>query len=193
MHSGVCRIAVFASGNGSDLQAIIDACKSGRLAAQVCLVVSNNSKAYALKRAEEEGIFTLCLGGNQNESRLLDALLKNNINLIFLAGYLKKVSPAILEAYKNRIFNIHPSLLPKYGGKGMYGLNVHRAVLDAGEQETGITIHRVTDVYDAGEIVAQKKVKVLSSDTPEALAARVLAQEHIFIVETLERMFICGV
>ncbi|MCL2193120.1 MAG: phosphoribosylglycinamide formyltransferase, partial [Treponema sp.] len=110
---------------------------------------------------------------------------EHQTDLVFLAGYLKKMGASVLQAYENRIYNIHPSLLPKYGGAGMYGINVHRAVLEAGETETGITIHRVSGEYDTGEIIAQRKVPVLDGDTPEVLAARVLAQEHVFIVDVL--------
>jgi len=187
----VKNIAVFASGGGSDLQAIIDACKFGRLNARVCIVISNNSGSMALQRAQNEGIPAFhfsakVIGGSVAlEKRTLDTLLEHQTDLVFLAGYLKKMGASVLQAYENRIYNIHPSLLPKYGGAGMYGINVHRAVLEAGETETGITIHRVSGEYDTGEIIAQRKVPVLDGDTPEVLAARVLAQEHVFIVDVL--------
>jgi len=190
----VRNIAVFASGGGSDLQAIIDACKSGRLNAQVRVVISNNSGSMALQRARDEGIaafhFSAKLIGDPGtlEKRMLETLLEHEIDLVFLAGYLKKMGAAVLGAYENRIFNIHPSLLPKYGGEGMYGIKVHKAVLEAAETETGITIHRVSAEYDTGEIIAQRKVPVLDGDTPETLAARVLAQEHVFIVEVLSKI-----
>jgi len=173
------------------LQAIIDACKSGRLNARVCVVISNNSGSMALQRARNEGIPTfhfsakVIVDSEVLEKRILDTLLEHEADLVFLAGYLKKMSASVLQAYENHIYNIHPSLLPKYGGEGMYGINVHRAVLEAGETETGITIHRVSGEYDTGEIIAQKKVPVLGGDTPEVLATRVLAQEHVFIVEVL--------
>jgi len=190
----VKNIAVFASGGGSDLQAIIDACKSGRLNAQVRVVISNNSGSMALQRARNEGIPAFHFNAKviedsaDLEKRMLDTLLGHETDLVFLAGYLKKIGPGVLSAYENRIFNIHPSLLPKHGGEGMYGINVHRAVLEAGETETGITIHRVSADYDTGEIIAQRKVPVLDGDTPETLAARVLAQEHVFIVDVLSEM-----
>ena len=189
------NIAVFASGGGSNLQAIMDGCKSGRLNAHVCVVISNNSSSMALERARREGIpaFHFSQSMIQDEKLLeqtvLDTLIEHGADLIFLAGYMKKVSPAVLETYKGRVYNIHPALLPKYGGKGMYGINVHKAVLAAGEKETGITIHHVAgDVYDEGEIIAQKRVPVLDGDTPEVLAARVLEQEHIFIVDVLSKI-----
>jgi len=188
------NIAVFASHGGSDLQAIIDACKTGRLDARVSLVISNNSKSMALKRAEDNKIPAYHYSQKviEDTQMLEDAMLKtlaeHDTQIIFLAGYLKKLSSGILKAFEGRIFNIHPSLLPKYGGKGMYGINVHEAVIKAGDAETGITIHRVDDGYDTGEIIAQRRVPVLEGDTAEVLAARVLEQEHIFIVEVLSEI-----
>ncbi|MCL2387435.1 MAG: phosphoribosylglycinamide formyltransferase [Defluviitaleaceae bacterium] len=184
------NIAVFASHGGSDLQAIIDGCKSGSINARVCVVISNNSTSMALQRAKKEGIPALHISTSTTATlaeTTLEALTAHNADIIFLAGYLKKIPSEILVAYENRIFNIHPSLLPKYGGKGMHGINVHAAVIDAGETETGITIHRVTAEYDQGDILAQKKVPVHPTDTPETLAARVLQQEHIFLVEFLSK------
>jgi len=188
------NIAVFASHGGSDLQAIIDACKSGRLDARVSVVISNNSKSMALKRAENNGIPAYHYSQKviEDPQMLEDAMLKtlaeHDAQIIFLAGYLKKLSSGILKTFENRIFNIHPSLLPKYGGKGMYGINVHEAVIKAGDAETGITIHRVDDCYDTGEIIAQRRVPVLEGDTAEVLAARVLEQEHVFIVDVLSEI-----
>ena len=186
------NIAVFASHGGSDLQAIIDGCKAGHINARVCVVISNNSDSLALKRAKSEGIPAFHLSGKTVKDLLdeviLHTLLEHKTDIVFLAGYLKKIGADVLRTYENRIYNIHPSLLPKYGGKGMYGINVHKAVLEAGETETGITIHRVSAEYDLGEIIAQEKVPVLTGDTPETLAARVLAQEHIFIVDILAKI-----
>ena len=193
------NIAVFASGGGSDLQAIIDGCQSGRLNARVGVVISNNSGSMALQRAKKAGIPAFHFSqnviedANLLEQAILDTLVEHEIDLIFLAGYMKKISPAVLKTYNGRIYNIHPSLLPKYGGKGMYGINVHKAVLEANEQETGITIHHVEgDEYDIGKIVAQRKVPVLKGDTPETLAARVLAEEHLFIVDVLSGVILVG-
>jgi len=188
------NIAVFASHNGSGLQAIIDACKSKRLDAKVCAVFSNNSGSYALQRARDNEIpafhFSQKVISDPEalDREILDTLAKCDTDIIFLAGYLKKLSPSILRAYMFRIFNIHPSLLPKYGGKGMHGINIHKAVLAAGEAETGITIHQVNEKYDEGKIIAQRRVPVLACDTPESLAARVLEEEHVFIVETLDEI-----
>ena len=116
---------------------------------------------------------------------ILDVLLKHNIDKIFLAGYMRMLHISVLERYNNRIFNIHPALLPKFGGKGMYGMNIYTAVIEAKESETGVTIYRVNADYDSGEIVAQTTVPVLENDTPEILAARVLEREHEFLVEVI--------
>ena len=193
----MCRlanIAVFASHGGSDLQAIMDACADGRLAAKVALVISNNSGAMALQRAKNAGIPALHMSSatikdaDVLEKTMRDTLLSHNIHIIFLAGYLKPLGLSILKTYENRVFNIHPSLLPKFGGKGMFGIHVHTAVIAAGETETGITIHRVIEAYDKGEIIAQRRVPVLPDDTPEILAARVLKEEHVFIVDVLAQI-----
>ena len=191
------NIAVFASGGGSDLQAIIDGCKTGKINAAVRTVISNNSKSLALQRARDEGIPAYHYSQKtiedpaELEAAILNTLLSHEIDIIFLAGYMKKVGTSILHTYRNRIFNIHPSLLPKFGGQGMFGINVHKAVIEAGETETGITIHRVDPEYDTGEIIAQCTVPVFEGDTAEILAARVLAQEHVFLVEVLERIIVC--
>jgi len=185
------NIAVFASHNGSGLQAIIDACNENRLDAKVCAVISNNSNSMALQRARDNNIpayhFSQKLISDPQalDKAILDTLTQCNAQLIFLAGYLKKLGPYVLETFENRVFNIHPSLLPKHGGKGMYGINVHTAVIEAGDTETGITIHCVNAKYDEGAIIAQRRVPVLPGDTPEILAARVLKEEHVFLVETL--------
>jgi len=197
--SNLKNIAVFASGGGSDLQAIIDGCKLGKINAAVGVVISNNSKSMALTRARAENIPAFHFSQKSEkifedpqklEQAILDTLITNDIDIVFLAGYMKKIGARILHTYKNRIFNIHPALLPKYGGKGMFGINVHKAVIEAGETETGITIHRVDPEYDTGAIVAQCTVPVYKDDTAEVLAARVLQQEHIFLVEVLKDIII---
>ena len=183
------RIAVFASHGGSNLQAIIDGCCAGKINAEVVVVISNNQDAYALERAKNAGIPGICINkkinGNSLNEEMLRLLILHNVDMVFLAGYLKKLPNNILREYKDRIYNIHPSLLPKYGGKGMFGVNVHKAVLEAGEKESGATIHKVVGEYDTGEIISQKKVPVLDGDTPDTLAKRVLEAEHELIVETL--------
>lgn len=185
------NIAVFASHGGSDLQAIIDGCKSNKIGAKVAVVISNNGDSMALQRANKEGIPSYHLSAKKFGSEevlaeeILDVLSKYQIDMIFLAGYMRILHVSILEKYHNRIFNIHPALLPKFGGRGMYGMNVHTAVIEAGEKETGVTIHRVSAEYDSGEIVAQTTVPVLENDTPEQLGARVLEKEHEFLVEVI--------
>ena len=145
----------------------------------------------ALQRAEKEGIDHFHLSAKTEGSeealskRLLSLLSEYRVDMIFLAGYMRLLSTEILERYKGFVYNIHPALLPKYGGKGMYDMRVHQAVIAAGEKESGVTIHRVTPEYDSGEIVAQTKVPVLPDDTPESLRERVLNREHEFLVEVL--------
>lgn len=185
------NIAVFASHGGSDLQAIIDGCKDKRINANVSVVISNNGDSMALQRAKNEKIPAYHLSAKKfgDENTLADEILKvlskYNIDMIFLAGYMRMLHVSVLEKYNNKIFNIHPALLPKFGGKGMYGRNVHAAVIDAKETETGITIHRVNAEYDSGEIVAQTKVPVFENDTPEVLGERVLEREHEFLIEVI--------
>ena len=185
------NIAVFASHGGSDLQAIIDGCKSEAINTKVAVVISNNADSMALQRAIKENIPNYHLSVKQYDSEeilakeILKVLDDYSIDMIFLAGYMRMLHISILEKYNNRVFNIHPALLPKFGGKGMYGMNVHNAVIEAKEKETGVTIHRVNAEYDSGEIVAQTNVKVNEGDTPELLAARVLEREHEFLVEVI--------
>jgi len=188
------RIAVFASHGGSDMQAIVDGCKSGAIDASVCLIISNNSDSMALERARREDIdhfhlsAKVCGSEEKLEERVLQLLDEYQIDMIFLAGYMRKLGSRILDKFENRVFNIHPALLPKYGGKGMYGIHVHEAVIAAGEKESGVTIHRVNNQYDSGDIVAQATVPVLEGDDAETLAARVLVREHTFLVETIARI-----
>lgn len=185
------NIAVFASHGGSDLQAIIDGCKSNKINAKVVAVISNNGNSMALQRAAKEDIPAYHMSEKKygSEERLAEEVLAvlsgHEVDMIFLAGYMRMLHVSVLEKYDNRIFNIHPALLPKFGGKGLYGMNVHNAVIEAGEKETGVTIHRVSAEYDSGEIVAQTKVSVMETDTPESLAARVLDREHEFLVEVI--------
>jgi phosphoribosylglycinamide formyltransferase-1 len=176
------------------MQAVIDACKSGALRATPCAVISNNSGSMALARAVRERIpaYHLSAKTHPDPARLdrsmLEILDRHQTDWIILAGYLRKLGPQVLNAYRGRILNIHPALLPKYGGEGMYGAALHAAVLAAGERETGVTIHQVDETYDHGKIIAQCKVPVERGDTPESLAERVLRREHTFLVETLGRI-----
>lgn len=185
------RLGFLASHNGSNMQAIIDACRSRTIAAEPAVVISNNSDSGALQRAKQEGIPAYYLSSQthpateQLEQAILQTLNEHNIDLIILAGYMKKLGPGIINTYQNRVLNIHPSLLPAYGGQGMYGKKVHQAVLTAGEQETGASVHLVDEHYDTGRVLAQCRVKVESADTVETLAARVLEQEHKLYVDTI--------
>jgi phosphoribosylglycinamide formyltransferase-1 len=188
------NLAFFASHQGSNMQAVIDACKSGHLNAKPAVVISNNSGCGALARAEQEGIpaYHLSSKAYSDPTRLdqviLSTLVRHKVDLIILAGYMKKLGAETLAAYPRRVLNIHPALLPKYGGQGMYGMHVHEAVLAAGERETGITIHQVDEEYDHGTILAQCRIPIFETDTAQTLAARVLEREHAFLVETLKRV-----
>jgi phosphoribosylglycinamide formyltransferase 1 len=185
------KLGFFASHTGSNMQAIVDACRDGRLAAEPCVVVSNNRGSEALERASRENIPACHLSSKTHadpdalDVAILQTLRDHEVELVVLAGYMRKIGPKTLMAYCGRILNIHPALLPKFGGKGMYGMRVHEAVVAAGDKETGVTVHVATEDYDQGPIVAQCRVPVLGCDTPETLAKRVLAREHEFFVETL--------
>ena len=178
------RLAVFASGGGSNFQAIIDAAESGGLDAQVALCVSNKDSAGALDRARRHGIATLVLDPKRFSDpgeytrQLLSNLEEHKVDFIALAGYLRRIPRAVVEAFRWRIVNIHPALLPEFGGAGMYGIRVHRGVLEAGVDYSGATVHFVDEEYDTGAIVLQDTVPLLSTDDPETLAARVLEVEH---------------
>jgi len=186
------KVAVLASGGGSNLAALLEAIHAGRLAAEIVLVVSNNADSGALAKAERAGIparhLSLKKMGSQDalDRALLDAFRQHQVDVIALAGYMKKIGADIIGAYRNRIVNIHPALLPAFGGKGMYGMNVHRAVLDYGCKLTGVTVHLVTEEYDAGPPILQETVPVLQGDTPESLAARVLKVEHTVYAQALQ-------
>ncbi len=173
------------------MQAIIDATKQGVLAAEVVVVIGNNAGSMAASRAAAEGIPFHHLSGRTHPApEDLDAeigrvLAGAGVDLVVLAGYMKKVGPLTIERFPGRIVNIHPALLPKFGGVGMYGIHVHEAVLTAGDELTGVTVHLVDQEYDRGPIVAQCEVKVMEGDDAHTLAARVLEREHAFYVETL--------
>lgn len=178
------NIAVFASGSGSNFQAIIDRQKSGDLQVNLALLVGNNSKAQCFGRARSAEIPTLHMSPSHFESELsyantlLAKLSESKIELIVLAGYMKMLPPQLITAYKDKIINIHPSLLPLFGGHGMYGMNVHNAVKESGVKISGVTIHAVTEIYDEGPILYQASVPVYESDSPKEIADRVLVCEH---------------
>ena len=178
------NIGVFASGRGSNFQAILNAIQQDLLPARVTLVVSNKGDAGALELARSHSLPALHLSHKQFSdealfaSAMLDALTKHDVQVIALAGYLKKVPPIVVREYRNRILNIHPALLPSFGGSGMYGHFVHEAVIASGAKFSGATVHLVDEDYDRGPIVLQKTVPVDERDTPETLAAKVLRIEH---------------
>lgn len=186
------RIAIFASGSGSNAEAIIRASKDGRLSAEIGLVVSNNASAGVLQRAKAFNVNS-CVSDQRNfdneesyNSSLFGILDDNGIDFIALAGYLKLIKPEMIKKYKNKITNIHPALLPSFGGKGFYGKKVHRAVLEAGCKVSGVTIHLVSEAYDRGPIISQLTVPVFEDDSPESLAARLLKVEHQIYPEALQ-------
>ncbi len=184
------RLAILASGGGSNLQAIIDyldALGDAR-AADVVLVASDRPGAHALARAASRGIATAVIARPHDGPALVRLLETHDIDCIALAGYLKLVPREVIARWSGRIVNIHPALLPKFGGAGMYGRRVHEAVIAAGEKESGATVHQVNDEFDRGAIIAQERVPVEPADTPATLAARVLAAEHRLYPRTLHAL-----
>lgn len=188
------NIAFLASHNGSNMQEVMDACADGRLQATPCVVISNNGNSKALARAKREGIPNFHLSRithpdpDELDKAILNVLEQYHSTLIILAGYMRRLGALTLSKYRGKILNIHPALLPKYGGKGMYGIHVHRAVLAADEKYTGVTIHIVDEEYDHGRIIAQCTVDILPGDTEDILAKRVLEKEHAFLVETISKI-----
>lgn len=185
------RVAVFASGGGTNFQALLDTFSRRDAGIRIVLAVSDRPDAHALERARNAGVepVVIPVAGRPIDfvSRETLATLESaDIDIVALAGYLRLVPPAVVRRYRNRILNIHPALLPAFGGKGMFGLRVHRAVLASGAKLSGATVHLVDEEYDTGEIVAQWPVPVLPGDTPESLAARVLRVEHLLYPAALE-------
>ena len=179
------KVAVLVSGGGTNLQALIDREKAGELPGiRIVRVIASRSDAYALERAKKAGIETSVA---LTHEEVLSQLEASGADLVVLAGYMKVLAPEVIERYRNRIINIHPSLIPKYCGKGFYGIRVHRAVLAGGEKESGATVHYVDEGVDTGEIIIQESVPVLEDDTPESLAARVLTVEHRILAEGLRK------
>lgn len=171
------RVAVAVSGRGSNLEALLRALGPDA-PARVVLVLSNNPDADALERARAHAVATELLSDPSDAADWLARLQRHRVDLLVLAGYLKLVPAAVITRYRDRILNVHPALLPAFGGRGMYGRRVHEAVLASGARESGATVHLVDEVYDRGAILAQGRVPVLPDDTPDRLAARVLAVEH---------------
>ena len=179
------KVAVLVSGGGTNLQALIDKVSGGELPqVELVKVISSRDDAFALQRAADAGIETAVA---KEQSAVLQELEDSGAEMIVLAGYMKVLSPEITERYRNRIINIHPSLIPKYCGRVFYGIRVHRAVIEGGETESGATVHYVDEGVDTGKIIIQEKVPVLKGDTPEELAARVLETEHRILAEGLKK------
>ena len=173
---------------------MIDACAASVISCQVVAVISNNRESGALQQARAAGIPAYHLSSRTHpdpaalDAAICEALERHRTDLIVLAGYMKPVGSGTLSRFRGRVLNTHPALLPKFGGKGMYGLHVHRAVLAAGDSKTGASVHVVTDEYDAGPLIAQREVPVEPADTPETLAERVQASERRLLVEVLGRI-----
>lgn len=187
------NICIFASGTGSNFKAILDSVKKKKIRSKICLLITNNPDCGAVKIAKENNIeYEVInrkifpeLSPEKYSDKFLKALSKHGIDLIVLAGYMKMVTPEVLNKYKDRIINIHPALLPSFGGKGMYGINVHKAVIDSGVKVTGITVHYVNENYDEGKILFQKCCEVRSDDDEFSLQKRVLKLEHKYYPEVI--------
>lgn len=188
------KLGVLVSGSGTNLQAIIDSIKTGKLNASIEIVISSREDAYALKRARDNNIesVAICperyLSKMEYEEAMIKKLKEAKVELVVLAGYIKVLSPHFVRAFAGRIINIHPSLIPAFCGKGYYGLRVHKAVLEYGVKVTGATVHFVDEGTDTGPIILQKAVEVKDDDTPEILAKRVLEVEHELLPEAI-RLF----
>lgn len=181
----------FASGGGSNFRALLAHSKDGSLGGQCKFLIVNNGDCGAVQIAREYGVPVFHISGKTHpdpveyEKAILNVIKENPVDFIALAGYMKKLPDSLVDSMPNRILNVHPSLLPKFGGKGFWGIHVHEAVIAAHETESGPTIHLVTSEIDGGRILAQKKVPVLAGDTPQDLAARVLVEEHNLYWQTL--------
>ncbi|MDZ7718519.1 MAG: phosphoribosylglycinamide formyltransferase [Balneolaceae bacterium] len=185
------KLVIFASGSGTNMQAIIDKIDSGEIRAKIVGLIVNKSGIKAIERAENFDIPVCVIEDKDDESftsKLKKQLSDWNPDLIVLAGFLKKIPDSVIKKFQNKIINIHPALLPKFGGKGFYGLNVHKAVLESGDKETGCTVHFVNEEYDKGPIISQKKVPVHANDTPEILAKRVLKAEHKLLPSVIKKL-----
>ena len=194
MSASKFKIGVLVSGGGTNLQAIMDAVKNGDIPnTEISFVISNNANAYALTRAENAGIPARCISPKNFTSRLdfenalTEAVVSYNVDLVVAAGFLVIIPKAMIRAYKDRIINIHPSLIPSFCGTGYYGLKVHEAVLARGVKVTGATVHFVNEGTDTGPIIFQKAVEVLQDDTPKSLQLRVMEQaEWVILPKAIE-------
>jgi phosphoribosylglycinamide formyltransferase 1 len=190
----VKNIVVFASGSGSNFQAVINAIEDGRIQAEITGLIASKPGIGAIKKAEAANIPYQIIRRPDfdNENQFTEALNTKlnewNPDLIVLAGYMVRLPEEIIRKYPKRIINIHPSLLPKYGGKGYYGLKVHQAVLESGDQVTGCSVHYVNEIYDDGPVIEQIKVPVLPGDTPQSLSERVLKEEHKLLPAVINKL-----
>lgn len=187
------NIVVFASGSGTNFQSIIDAIQRGEISGTLSGLITNRPGIGAIERAQNHNIPVKIINPETFDSssdfskELLQTLQSWNTDLIALAGYLKKIPKSIIQAFPNRILNIHPALLPKYGGKGFYGMNVHRAVIESGDAESGCSVHIVTEEFDQGPVIAQTKIAVAPDDTAESLAHKVLIEEHKLYPKAIQK------
>jgi phosphoribosylglycinamide formyltransferase-1 len=189
----MAKLGVLISGQGTNLQAIIDAVNAGKLNSDIKVVISNRKDAYGLERAKTNKIPAFYIPSkNKSDEEYDDLVLKileeHNVDLVVLAGYLKILTSKFIRRYENKIINIHPALLPAFGGKGYYGEHVHEAVLNAGCKVSGCTVHFVSEDIDGGPIIAQTAVKVLDTDTPKSLAERILPYEHETLIEAIKNI-----
>ena len=176
------KIGVLISGGGTNLQAIIDGCENKSINGEVRVVISNKEEAYGLERARNHKITAIC---EKDENKIIEILKENEVELVILAGYLKIVSPKLVNEYRNKIINIHPSLIPSFCGKGYYGEKVHQGVIDYGAKVTGATVHFVDEGADTGPIIIQKTVEVKQDDDAKKLAERVLEVEHEILTKSI--------
>lgn len=185
------KLGFLASHGGSNMQAIIEQCLSGAIEGKPVILICNNPNAIAVERARDAQLTVEILNGrthadqDQLDRQMEKSLLEAGVDLVVLAGYMKKIGPTTLSTFSNRILNIHPSLLPKFGGQGMFGIRVHEAVVAAGESQSGATVHLIDNGYDQGKIIRQAMLKVDTSDTPATLQKRVLELEHILYPNTI--------
>ncbi len=188
------NLAIFASHSGSNMQSIIDSVNNGSLFANIVCFITNNSNCFAMERAKKENIPSYHVSSKTHpdftdyKDELLRIINYHKADIIILAGYMKLLPTEIIHSVNGKVLNIHPALLPNYGGDGMFGMNVHNAVIKAGEKESGVTIHLVDSEYDKGKILAQAKCPVFKEDTPSELAKRVLTLEHKLYPETIQRI-----
>ena len=176
------KIGVLISGGGTNLQAIIDGCENKSINGEVKVVISNKEEAYGLERARNHKITAIC---EKDENKIIEILKENEVELVILAGYLKIVSPKLVNEYRNKIINIHPSLIPSFCGKGYYGEKVHQGVIDYGAKVTGATVHFVDEGADTGTIIMQKTIEVKQDDDAKKLAERVLEVEHEILTKSI--------